>query len=101
MSIIIFLLLVAAQGTLPALGYNEIDTYSDKWTQVFESVQTSLFFMFVVSMFYRMRSLVEGDNYFIKSMVNKARSQIFNDLIKYLVFYSILTAGVTALEAIH
>jgi hypothetical protein len=57
--------------------------------------------MFVVSMFYRMRSLVEGDHYFIKSLVDKARSQIFSDLIKYLIFYSILTAGVTTLEAIN
>ena len=57
--------------------------------------------MFVVSMFYRMRSLIEGDNYFIKSLVNKARNQMFTDLIKYLIFYSLLTAGVTVLEAFH
>lgn len=57
--------------------------------------------MFVVSMFYRMRSLIEGDNYFIKSLVNKARNKMFTDLIKYLIFYSLLTAGVTVLEAFH
>lgn len=67
--------------------------------QVFESVQTSLFFMFVISMFYRMRSLIDGDNYFIKEMVSQARTRTFHELLKYLLFYSILTAGVTALEA--
>lgn len=57
--------------------------------------------MFVTSMFYRMRSLIEGDNYFIKQLVNQARTRMFKELLKYLLFYSILTAGVTALEAVH
>ncbi len=50
-------------------------------------------------MFYRMRSLIDGDNYFIKQMVSQARTRTFHELLKYLLFYSILTAGVTALEA--
>lgn len=50
-------------------------------------------------MFYRMRSLIDGDNYFIKEMVSQARTRTFLELLKYLLFYSILTAGVTALEA--
>ena len=99
MTILIFLLFLACQSTLAGLGYEIIQKYDDKWMQVFESVQTSLFFMFVISMFYRMRSLIDGDNYFIKQMVSQARTRTFHELLKFLLFYSILTAGVTALEA--
>jgi hypothetical protein len=66
LSIFIYMILLASQTTLAALGYETIDRFSDVYTQLFESVQTSLFFMFVTCQFYRMRSLIEGDNYFIK-----------------------------------
>jgi hypothetical protein len=47
--------------------------------------------MFVVSIWYRMRSLIEGDKYIIKASVIDARNKILKELIAYLCGYFILT----------
>ena len=76
-TIVIFLLLLCSQTAQAALCIQEIDRYDDERAQTFESVQTSLYFMFVASMFYRMRALIEGDQYLIKQLVNQARFRMY------------------------
>ena len=56
-SAVVFLAMVACTSVEGALGINYIQSYDIPEVQLFESVNTSLFFLFVITLTYRMRGL--------------------------------------------
>lgn len=61
----IYVVLICCQMLQALLGILVIDTYSDPREQVLETIQASLFFLLVDSIWYRMKALRAGDRYFV------------------------------------
>ena len=57
-------------------------------------MQTSLFFLLVDSIWYRMKALRNGDRYFLRTMIYDARVNTFQYLMLFTVGYSIMTGFV-------
>jgi hypothetical protein len=76
-SVMIFLFLVVSTLVEGSLEIIKFESYEKPETQLFECINISLFFLFVDSMFYRMRALQEGDNFIIRQAVEAAREKVF------------------------
>ena len=69
-----------------------IETYTDPIIQVFETLQTSLFFLMADSIWYRMKALREGDRFLLKTMVYEARMKAYSNFILFVIGYTAWTA---------
>lgn len=76
------------------LGLLLITEFEDPRTQVLETVQTSLFFLLVDSVWYRLKALREGDRYFLKTLIYEARHRAFHEFLLFIMGYCVLTSVV-------
>ena len=91
----IYVVLIFSQTAEALVGWKLITDYKDPRIQIFETVQSSLFFLFVDSIWYRMKALREGDKYFVVTLVKEARTRMFKEFLGFLFGYTVMTVIVT------
>lgn len=93
-TLLIYSVLLVCQIVQACLGLWVIHEYTDARTQILETVQTSLFFLLVDSMWYRLKGLREGDKYLIKQAVYEARYRTYKEMLLFFMGYGLITAMV-------
>jgi|LauGreDrversion4_2_1035121.scaffolds.fasta_scaffold115916_6 hypothetical protein len=92
----IYGLLVVIQTYQSILGFLVVAKYGGAGLQVLEVIQSSLFFMMVQSVWFRMQSLREADKNITQNFVKEARKKYY---LRYLRFALAYTAFLTVTAA--
>ena len=93
-TMILYCILILCQTAEVMVAWKVVESYDDPKVQVFETVQTSLFFLLVDSIWYRLKALREGDRYLVDIMVRQARGKMLSEFLAFIVVYMVLTGMV-------
>jgi hypothetical protein len=94
----LYIVLLCSQTGEAVVSMLVIDDFNDPRVQIFETLHTSLFFLFVDSIWYRMKSLHEGDKFFTTVLIKEARKKILGEFFAFMIGYGIITAIITLID---